>query len=473
MKRIIILIILVAALVTGWQIYKTSAHPETTKTTVPTAVVTRGTLMVTLPANGALESAQEQPVRTDISGTLVQICPDNTQMKPGDVVFQLDTKDLEAQRDELARGVVDAEDALSNAKDDGEVSVTQAQGDATTTREALKLAQAKAKADIEKAAAEADFAKGEMDRSQTDLTRTQRLFALKYIAGTKLQDSERAFRQKKHDWELQVAQKEEIEKQSREQVKDKETAVQLADHSLETTKANVQEHVEDAQIKLLEAQRKLLDVEKKIAQCTVLSPAAGLAVIETNSDNWPERRPYRLGDNVQSGNAPVRVYDFKHMQVRCQVGEMDIARIHKDQKVYVSSPTLAGRRYNGKVAMVEELAQESNVWQGGTPGKKVFGLLITLADTDPAHLRPGMTVDLEIVLDTVREATMVPIRAVFQEGKKSYVYVTGNAGFTRVSVTTGTRNDLGIEVRGKLKVGDQVALDKPLSTQLANVGEVQ
>jgi hypothetical protein len=127
----------------------------------------------------------------------------------------------------------------------------------------------------------------------------------------------------------------------------------------------------------------------------------------------------------------------------------------------VSSPTAPDKRYKAEMATVEELAQEANVWQGGTPGKKVFGALIRLDEADPAHLRPGMTVDLEIVLGSVREATMVPIRAVLKEKNRSFVYRGGPNGFTRVSVTTGTRNDLLIEVKGDLKVGDRVALDRP------------
>jgi len=89
--------------------------------------------------------------------------------------------------------------------------------------------------------------------------------------------------------------------------------------------------------------------------------------------------------------------------------------------------------------VVEELAQDSNVWQGGTPGKKVFGLLIKLAESDPAHLRPGMTVDLEIVLDDVRKVTMVPIRAVFREGSRALVYRARGTGFEAVPVTQGRR----------------------------------
>jgi len=244
-------------------------------------------------------------------------------------------------------------------------------------------------------------------------------------------------------------------------VQDEQSAHTLALHALETAKANAEADLEDARIRAADAQRRLDDVDEKIAQCTVTSPAAGMAVIETNTENWPERRPYRLGDRVGAGVAPVTVYDFTRMQVRCQIGEMDISRVHQGQEALVSSSAQIGKRYRGKVAVVEELAQDSNVWEGGTPGKKVFGILVTLDETDLAYLRPGMTVDIEIVLDSVREATMVPIRAVYKQNDRSVVYRARGTGFEAVPVTVGRRNDLMLEVRGDLKAGELVALERP------------
>jgi hypothetical protein len=284
---------------------------------------------------------------------------------------------------------------------------------------------------------------------------------MNYIAGTKLRDAEKAFRAQQFVLEQQRSLQADVGKRTDEQVQDQQSALDLAEHSFATAKANAQEDIEDNRIHVREAQRKLDDVDKKIAQCTVVSPAAGLAVIETNTDNWPERRPYRLGDNVGSGAAPVRVYDFTRMQVRCQIGEMDISRVHAGQDAFVLTSAAGGRRYRGKVAVVEELAQESNVWQGGTPGKKVFGLLVALSEADPAHLRPGRTVDLEIVLGSVREATMGPIRAAFKDAGRSVVYRARKDGFDPVPVTVGTRNDLQVEIKGDIRVGDRVALERP------------
>jgi multidrug efflux pump subunit AcrA (membrane-fusion protein) len=464
--------IALAIVVGGWRYLAVGSRRTETKSGIPTAEVTRGSLVVTLPVSGALESAVETPVRTEIEGSLIEICEDNSPVKPGDLVYRLDTKDLENQRDELETGLTDAQDALNVTETDGETRVTQAESDAKAAKESLKLAQEKAQAEREKIAAQVKYAEGETARAERELVRAQRLAKMNYIAGTKLRDAEKTYRAQEFVLAQQYVQRADVDKRTGEQVEDQQSALDLALHGLATAKANAQEDIEDGGIHVAEAQRRLDDVDKKIAQCTVASPAVGLAVIETNTENWPERRPYRLGDQVGSGAAPVRVYDFTRMQVRCQIGEMDISRVHRGQDTFVLSSAGNGRRYRGKVAVVEELAQESNVWQGGTPGKKVFGLLITLSEADPARLRPGMTVDLEIVLDSVREATMVPIRAAFKDSGRSVVYRARGEGFERVPVTVGTRNDLQVEVSGGLRVGDRVALERP-PAQPAKRGEAK
>jgi len=462
MKRVVYLALIIVVLGFGvWRLRAISSNGDAAEITIPMGEITSGALVVTLPVSGFLESAEEIPARSEIAGFLIEICKDNTLVKPGDFIFQLDTKELTDERDDLVRALTDAQEALNSQQADSLTSMTQAQSEADAAEDSLQLAKEKAQAEREKIAAQVKYAEGETARSERELSRAQRLANMNYIPGTKLREAEKAHRRQQFALEQQRAQQADVEKRTDEQVKDAQGALDLARHSLVTGKAHTQSHIQDARIGVAEAQRKLDEVDKKIAQCTVTAPAAGMAVIETNATNWPERRPYRLGDQVQSGAAPVKIYDFRKMQVRSQIGEMDISRVHRGQEVFVSSPTQPGSRYRGKVAVVEELAQESNVWQGGTPGKKVFSVLVTLSETDPAHLRPGMTVDLEIVLDSIRKATMLPIRAIFKEGGGSYIYRENGKTFERIPVKTGKRNDLLIEVSGKVGIGERVALERP------------
>ncbi|MDH4178944.1 MAG: hypothetical protein OEV33_00420 [Armatimonadota bacterium] len=399
-------------------------------------------------------------MRAEIGGILVGICPDNSPVEHGDFIFQLDTGDLAEEREERIRGLADAEEALNSTRDDGETRITQAEGDAEAAREALALAQERAQAERAKTRAQVEYAQGQLARAERELKQSQRLAEINYIPGTKLRQAEKAYRRQQFELDQLHAEYADVEVRTAEQVQSAETDLALALHELETSKADNRSRLEDDRTHVAEAERRLADAEEKIAQCTVTAPAVGLAVIQTNSSNWPERRPYRLGDRVESGDSPVTIYDLDKMQVHCQIGEMDISRVRRGQDTFLV-PGKGGERHRGKVTLVEELAKESNVWEGGTPGKRVFGVLVTLNETDPTRLRPGMTVDLEVVLERLPETILVPIRAVFAESGEQVVYRARERTFERVPVTIGSRNDLLVEVRSGLRAGDQVALERP------------
>jgi len=65
------------------------------------------------------------------------------------------------------------------------------------------------------------------------------------------------------------------------------------------------------------------------------------------------------------------------------------------------------------------------------------------------------------VVETVPDATLAPIRAVFTESGKTYAYRAAGGQFERVPVTVGGRNDLVVELRSGLRPGDRVALVRP------------
>ena len=463
MKIVRIILIIAAVFITvgyvGWRVKPVLSTRADTHEQVANTHVARGTLTVTLAANGVLESAVETPVRSEIAGNLVDIRENNTPVKAGDEVFRLDTKEYQDRYEEQERLLAEAVEALSTLQSDSEVRLAQVTGDVTLAEEAYALAEKKANAELDKINAQIDYAQSELARAESEYNRNKRLAEKNYIPGTKLREAEQAFKKKQFDLEYQRAQLRDAEARSAETLKDNQHSLNLSRLTLKSARANADQSLEDARIRIADAERKVRDAKTQIEQCTVTAPVAGLVVIGTNTDNWPERRPYRLGDQVSSRTAPVVIYDLQQMRVRCQIGEMDVERVRVGQEVLVTSATQREKRYRGTIAVVAELAREANVWQGGTPGKRVFNVLVDLGETDPNNLRPGMTVDMEIVLDSVADALLVPIRAVFTEGGRSVVYRLKGNNVEVVPVTPGKRNDLQIVVSGKLHEGDILALE--------------
>jgi len=461
-KRAVLALLVAAALAAGgWWVRARTTARATVRQVVPTAAIKRGALTITLPVSGFLQSAEETRVISEIGGTLLYIQDNNEPVQPGDLVFQIDTKELVDQRDDLMQKLVDARAELDKAQADAQVQTSQAQSEVDRAQEALGLAEDKAQAERDKVAAEVRFAESEVARAHSELARAQRLAKLNYIPGTKLREAEANYRKQEFELERKRADEVNADKRTGEEVQQARTALGLAQQNLEATATSARLRLDDARVTVEQTERRLDEAQDKIDQCTVLAPTAGLAVVQTNRENWSERRPYRAGDRVSPGREPIMIFNLQKMQVRCQIGEMDISRVRAGQEAFVPSPSEPAKRYRAKVISVEEMARESNVWEGGTPGKKVFGVLVGLEQSDPAHLRPGMTVDLEIVLRELQHVMMAPIRAVFARGASKVVYRQRGEQFEALAVETGARSDLAVEVSGGLKDGDRVALAVP------------
>lgn len=82
--------------------------------------------------------------------------------------------------------------------------------------------------------------------------------------------------------------------------------------------------------------------------------------------------------------------------------------------------------------------------------------LRAVADNTSGRLLPGQFVKIELILETLDQALLVPTEAVVpeQDGKK--VFVLRNGKVTEVSITTGIRTEKALEVLSGLQAGDTV-----------------
>jgi membrane fusion protein (multidrug efflux system) len=82
--------------------------------------------------------------------------------------------------------------------------------------------------------------------------------------------------------------------------------------------------------------------------------------------------------------------------------------------------------------------------------------LRAVADNTSGRLLPGQFVKIDLILETLDDALLVPTEAVVpeQDGKK--VFVLRNGKVAEVSITTGIRTEKSLEVLSGLQVGDTV-----------------
>lgn len=165
------------------------------------------------------------------------------------------------------------------------------------------------------------------------------------------------------------------------------------------------------------------------------------------------------GDQVSAGTLAFRVDDLSSLLVDVELSEVDINSVTVGQPVTLSFDAILGREYQGQVTKVS---------QAGTVigGVVNFTVTVELIDADEM-VKPGMTAAVNIVVNEIDDAVLVPNRAVRLVDGDRVVYIMGENGLpSKVKIRLGASSDaMSVVVGGDLQEGDQVILNPPVEFQ--------
>jgi len=165
------------------------------------------------------------------------------------------------------------------------------------------------------------------------------------------------------------------------------------------------------------------------------------------------------GDQVTAGMMAFRVDDLSSLLVDVDVSEVDINDISLGQTVSLSFDAILEKDYEGQVVKVS---------QAGTVVGGVVNFTVTVQLTNADEMvKPGMTAAVNIVVREIKDAVLVPNRAVRLLDGKRIVFILNESGMQeRVDIRLGASSDtVSVVVGGNLAEGDQVILNPQVDFQ--------
>lgn len=157
------------------------------------------------------------------------------------------------------------------------------------------------------------------------------------------------------------------------------------------------------------------------------------------------------------GKPLLTIADLSRLLVKVDLNQIDVAKVRLGQAVRVRVDALPERSYSAKITRIAPASLRR-------PGKEVdvFPVEALLIDAG-ARIKPGMTAEVKIDVETKRDALALPIEAVRKTSGKSLVtrVIEGDKGPKReeVEVTVGSRNDRDVEVMSGIAAGDRILLE--------------
>ena len=185
---------------------------------------------------------------------------------------------------------------------------------------------------------------------------------------------------------------------------------------------------------------------EKISEYTIVSPMDGVVL----------RRDGEIGEIAEVGQVLFRVGVPNPLQVVAEVNEEDIPRVEVGQTVLFRTDAFPELRLEGKVREITPM---------GDVAAKTFRIKIGLPDDTP--LKPGMSVEANVVMREKPNALLIPSDAV----QDNAVFVIDGDRAQRRAIKVGIRGTRMLEVLSGLKDGERVA--SPAPTELMDGARVR
>lgn len=162
-------------------------------------------------------------------------------------------------------------------------------------------------------------------------------------------------------------------------------------------------------------------------------------------------------ETVANPGVPViEVGDLSKLYIALDVNEFDSVDLREGQTVKITSDALEQTYYEG---LVDKIAPIAKTKQGSTGLESVVEVKITFDGTQTI-LKPGYSVEAEIITKHQEKATVIPILALIKDkGGKSIVYIIReDFSIEKREIKVGSYADLYVEIEG-VEVGEKVVIN--------------
>lgn len=168
--------------------------------------------------------------------------------------------------------------------------------------------------------------------------------------------------------------------------------------------------------------------------------------------------------NAKEGQVPTaalaKIETVESLRIESQIKEYDKNSISVGTQVEITSDSIVGEVYKGKVISIDPVPMEAS--QENKTGEVLYKTVIEIEEGQEEKFSPGMSLRVKYIISEEKDTFKVPSEAIFDRDGKSYVLALKEAGkgnyqIEKVEVTRGLENDAETAIKSKdLKEGSKV-----------------
>ncbi len=477
MKRLLIVLLVIAAVGAGWWLYSRSTQEPSAELPegITTAAVVRDTLEAVVSATGSVRAERTQRLAFNTSGTVTEVLvEEGDSVAAGQVLARLDDTNLalavrqaeaalavaQAQLERTKAGPSDEEIALAEASlAISQVGVQTAEAGVAAARANLsRVRDGASPEEVAIATRRIEEAKNALwgAQAQRDSICGRVGFAASQADCDQAQASVQRSEEGVRIAELQLQQVEAGPRAS--DIAGAQAQVDQALSQLESARAQVaRAEVELARVKKGASPEDVAIAEAQVAQAEVNVDIAKHrlddTVLRSPADGTLATLTLLVGDAAAPGNPVATLVDTETYYILVSIDETEIGQIVEGQDVRVNLDAYPGDTLHGTVTSIS------------LTGTDVQGIVVysVRIDLEPAEIaiRPLMTAAVDIVVASKADALLVSSRALRRDAQGRYVEIVEDGVLKRADVEVGVSNVEYAEILSGLEEGQQVVVSRP------------
>ena len=443
----------------------------------------RGPLRISIVERGNLSAANSIDLASEVQGrtAVLYLIEEGAIVEPGELLVELDTSSLEEKRVSQKITVQNYEASHVAAKQKLAIQKSQNQSDMDAAQRKIDFAridrekyvkgdwpQELRKSDDDILLAEATFAQAE-----NTFNWSKQLEEQGFMTRTELDKDE--LEKKKSELAVALVKRQRellIEYDNPKQLKTLEANVVEAQNEFERIELRAEARLVDyeADTRTTEArwkleQERLQKILDQLGKARIVAPVAGMVVYYVEpGGRWGNREAMQEGREVRERQNIITMPQTEGMVAEVSLQEAVLEQVTEGQACVVKVDALPDRQFPGVVKFKAALPDQ-NSWFAN-PNQRLYRTEIELTASAP-EMRPGMSCNVEILVEDLQDAVYVPLQSVFPDGLVSVVFVDGRGGLEKRTVELGPNNTNFVQIRAGLEEGEIVHLSRPPGFELA------
>lgn len=478
---VVLLVIFGVIGVGGWVTYRSFSKPAAgglTAQSLATHRVTKGSFDMVVIANGEIAAKQQVEIKCEVDGqtTILDVVPEGTIVKKGDVLIHLADDDIRDKIEQESLSVEQARADKLTAEQEHAIQINEADSELKAAELKLELAkldlQKWTRGDDPKKTRELNVAVQKatrnLQRAKEELEASEQLYKEDFISQSELEDDRLDVIEAESALKTALLDVEVYKEYTRPKEQKKvQSDVDEAVAALDRTKRRNESKLAQSQAKLQGKIRTLTLREERLEKlkeqldfCEVKAPQNGMVIYATTVGGWRRRSdPIVQGKQVRKNEALIVLPDTTQMVASVKVHEALVGQLKLEQKAMVTIDATPGDPIEGKVSEIGVMASDGG-WMN--PDLREYTVKIDLPPTLGADLKPAMRCSSRIITGRVENVTFVPIQCVVTLGRNSYVYVREGDKSIRRKVTLGKSNESIVAITEGIEEGENVMMVPPV-----------